>query len=145
MKITAAGIKLIKDHEGCKLQAYPDPASGGDPWTIGFGSTGSYVKKGTVWTMEQATDMLTKDLIELAAKLTKVLPVATTDNQFNAILSLVYNIGIGNFIGHDLLKFMQAGDLEAAANEFPKWDKAAGKVMPGLVARRQAEKELFES
>lgn len=146
MKLNAAGIDLIKQFEGCVLEAYPDPATNGDPWTIGYGATGKGIKAGVEWTQAQADKRLLSDLNEAAKQLDKVLTVALTDNQFSALVSLVYNIGIGNFEKSTMLKLLNAGrGTNAASMEFPKWDKAAGKEMPGLLKRRLAEQKLFNT
>ena len=145
MKINKAGIDLIKRFEGCRLHAYGDPATGKEPYTIGWGHTGENITKDTVWTQTEADDQLSRDITKVTGAIDRVVPRTLTVNQFSAVCALVFNIGIGNFVGHDLLKFLHAGDMKAAADEFPKWNKANGKVMPGLVARRAAEKALFES
>lgn len=145
MKVTPEGIKLIKSFEQCRLKAYPDPGTGGKPWTIGWGSTGAHITKDTVWTQQEADDQFVKDLGSCRAMVEKQLKCTLNDNQFSAVISLVYNIGIGNFIGHDLLKYLNAGNIKAAADEFPKWNKAAGKVLAGLTRRRAAEQKLFLS
>ena len=145
MNLNQAGINLIKQFEGCKLHAYPDPATGGKPWTIGYGCTGVDIGPNTIWTQEQADRELDSRLQKLCKRIKSELEVNLNDNQFSAVVSLVWNIGMGNFIGHDLLKFLNAGAFKMASQEFPLWNKANGKVMPGLTRRRLAEKELFDS
>lgn len=143
--------KLIQQFEGCAKKqpdgsfiAYPDPGSGGDPWTIGWGSTGPDIKKGTVWTQKQCDDRFTEHLAEFAGKVTKVLGAApTTQNQFDAMVSFAYNVGVGNLSASTLLKKHKAGDHKGAAAEFARWNKAAGKVLPGLTRRRAAEAALY--
>lgn len=129
---------------GGKVQAYPDPASGGDPWTIGWGSTGPGIAKGTIWTKAQAEERFRKDLSHFGNGVEIALGDApTTDRQLSAMTSLAYNIGIGAFKGSTLLKKHKAGDYVGAAAEFLRWNRAAGKVMTGLVRRRAAEAELY--
>lgn len=129
---------------GGKVLAYPDPASGGDPWTIGWGSTGPGIGPGTIWTKAQAEDRFRKDLSHFGNGVEAALGNApTSDQQFAALVSLAYNIGIGAFKGSTLLKRHKAGLHAEAASEFLRWNRAAGKVMPGLVRRRAAESELY--
>lgn len=143
MKLNQAGIDLIKHFEGCKLAAYPDPGSGGDPWTIGYGATGPDIKKGLIWTQKQAEDRLVSDLEATANKVTKLLKATIPDNAFSALVSFAYNVGVHNLANSSLLHLINAGNRGWAAHEFDKWCHAAGKTMPGLVARRAAERELF--
>lgn len=146
MKLNQNGIDLVKEFEGCCLKAYPDPATNGEPFTIGYGATGKGIASGVEWTQAQADKRLLSDLNEAASQISKVLKVELTDNQYSAIVSLVFNIGIGNFEKSTMLKLLNVGrGTNAAAMEFPKWDKAAGKEMPGLLKRRLAEQALFNS
>jgi GH24 family phage-related lysozyme (muramidase) len=146
-------IKLVQQFEGCEkkrgdgsLDAYPDPGSGGDPWTIGWGTTGPDVKRGVTWTQQQCDDRFTQDLNKFAQGVAKVIgDAATTQHQFDAIVSFAYNLGIGNLTKSTLLKMHKAQDYAGAANEFGKWNKAAGKVMKGLTRRRAAEAALYAS
>lgn len=144
MKVDAAGERLIKSFEGCKLAAYPDPATGGDPWTIGYGATGPDIKKGLVWTQAQADARFTHDVGKFAAKVVALLGSApTTQGQFNALVSLAYNIGTGNLASSTLLRLHKAKDYEGAANQFGKWNRANGQVMTGLTRRRAAEAKMY--
>lgn len=151
MKPGPDGIKLVQSFEGCekkagdgKFAAYPDPATGGDPWTIGWGTTGPDVKKGVVWTQKQCDDRFADHLDEFGGKVDKALGgAATSQQQFDAMVSLAYNIGMGNFSSSTLLKKHKAGDYKGAAAEFGKWNKANKKVMAGLTRRRAAEAALY--
>lgn len=143
MKMNPAGVELVKKFEGCKLEAYPDPASGGEPYTIGWGSTGPSIKLGVVWTQAQADARLENDLNKLAVNLQPLVRSAVNDNQFSAMVCFAYNLGLGSLKNSTLLKLVNDSKFARAADEFPKWNKAAGKVMKGLVARRAAERELF--
>jgi len=143
-KIDASGERLIKSFEGCKLLAYPDPATGGDPWTIGYGATGPGIHKGVVWSQAQADERFAADIAKFAAKVAALIGSApTTQGQFNALVSLAYNIGPGNLAGSTLLKLHKGKDYAGAADQFGKWNKAAGRVMTGLTRRRAAEAKMY--
>jgi len=151
MQPSQACAKLIQQFEGCAkkrpdgtFEAYPDPGTGGDPWTIGWGSTGPNIKKGTVWTQQQCDDRFNEHLAEFARGVEKALGGAkTTQAQFDAMVSFAYNVGLGNLNSSTLLKKHKAGDYKGAAAEFARWNKAAGKVLPGLTRRRAAESALY--
>ena len=146
-------VKLIQQFEGCArrrpdggFEAYPDPGTGAAPWTIGWGSTGPDIQKGTVWTQQQCDERLGEHLNQFAAGVAKAIGgAATTQHQFDAMVSFSYNVGLGNLSNSTLLKKHKAGDYKGAAAEFAKWTKAAGKVLPGLVKRRAAEAALYAS
>lgn len=136
--------KLVKQFEGCVLKAYPDPGTGGDPWTIGYGHTGPEVKRGVVWTQAQADAALEKDLAHFDAGVSALIGAApTTQGQFNALVSFAFNVGLGNLKTSTLLRMHKEGDYVGAAGQFQRWNKAAGKVMNGLVKRRTAEARLY--
>jgi GH24 family phage-related lysozyme (muramidase) len=142
---------MIKKFEGCETKrpngmfaAYPDPASGGDPWTIGYGTTGADVKKGVIWTQKQCDDRFAKDLPNFGAKVLSLVGSSkTSQNQFDAMVSFAYNLGTDALRTSTLLKKHKAGDYAGAQAEFGKWIHGGGKVMPGLVARRAAEAALY--
>lgn len=136
---------LIRSKEGLSLRAYPDPGTGGAPWTIGYGHTGPEVHPGMVITREEADNLLRQDAEKVSAQVQNMVTAPLTQNEFDALVCFVYNVGIGNFAKSTMLKKLNAGDYAGAAAEFPKWDKAAGKVMPGLLARREAEEGLFDA
>lgn len=142
-KINKEGVELIKSFEGLKLTAYPDPASGGDPWTIGYGTTGPHVKKGLKITESQAKDWLIEDINKFADGVEKLVTVRINENQKAALTSFAYNVGLGNLKSSTLLRLVNAGDFKGAQAQFGRWNKAAGKVMPGLTRRRAAEAALF--
>ncbi|WP_438396508.1 lysozyme [Caballeronia sp. DA-9] len=135
--------KLTKASEDCVLVAYPDPASGGDPWTIGWGATGDGITKGTVWTQARADARLTADLLRFGAAVDSLVKVPLSPQQKAALVDFTFNLGSGNLQSSTLLKLLNAGDYAGAANEFAKWNLASGKVMPGLVTRRSRERSLF--
>lgn len=148
MKLNKAGIDLIKQFEGLSLTAYPDPATGGEPFTIGYGHTGG-VKPKDVITMQMAEGYLIQDLKKFCDGVTKLLNDKVidkiTDNSFSAMVSLAYNIGLGNFSKSTLLRRVNESKFMLAASEFERWSRANGKVMAGLMRRRRAERDLFVS
>lgn len=151
LRPSVAAFSIIKEFEGYarklpdgRCQAYPDPGSGGDPWTIGFGSTGPGIARGVVWTRQQAEERLEADVIKFAAGVaSRIGDAATTQGEFDAMTSLAYNIGLGNFEKSTLLRKHKAGDQVGAAGQFAVWNKAAGHVMTGLTRRRAAEAALY--
>lgn len=171
MKLNQAGIDLIKRYESCRLAAYPDPASplgqqillplnarkpgwqslSGAPWTIGWGTTGvdtyttppSPIGPTTVWTQEQADARFKKDLELFSNGVKLLLKVDVSENQFSALVSFAYNCGLGSLKGSTLLQLVNRGKYTQAADEFLKWNKAKGKVLRGLVERRETERRLF--
>ncbi|MDE2410448.1 MAG: lysozyme [Sphingomonadales bacterium] len=140
--VNDAGIRLICSFEGLKLNAYPDPGTGGAPWTIGYGHTAPDVVPGMAITREQAVALLRGDLAVAAGFVEHVAPVAS-DNQFAALASFAYNCGRQNLRTSTLLRKHNAGDHAGAAREFGKWVNAAGKPLAGLVRRRAAEAALY--
>lgn len=144
MKLSQRGIDLIKQFEGYSSKAYPDPATGGAPWTIGYGTTNG-VKPGMVITAEQAEKMLRDDVAKLESGVSALLTAPTTQGQFDAMVSLAYNIGLGNFGKSTLLKKHNARCYTCAADQFRVWNRANGKVMNGLTKRRSAEREVYMS
>ncbi len=145
------GIALIKQFEGCakrrsdgQFAAYPDPGTGGDPWTIGWGATGTGIGPGTVWTQEQCDARLEADLVRYAREVDRVLGDApTTQSQFDAMVSFHYNTGA--ISRATLVRKHKAGDYPGAAREFDRWCYAGGSVMKGLVRRRAAESALYRN
>ena len=136
---------LIKKFEGCRLKAYPDPATGGEPITIGIGHTGPEVRLGMVISERIADAYLVKDVQDAVEAVNNLVRVNMTQGQFDALVSFVFNCGAGNFAKSTLLKKMNAGDVVGASLEILKWSRAAGKEMPGLLRRRAAEQSLFLS
>lgn len=136
------GKALIKEFEGVELRAYPDPATGGDPWTAGVGHTGPDVRKGMTVTQEMADAWLAADLRKFETGVSGLAPI-TTQPQFDAMVSLAFNVGLGNFGSSTLLRKHNAGDYAGAADQFAVWNRANGKVMAGLTRRRAAEAALY--
>lgn len=174
-KVNQSGISLIRSSEGCKLEAYADPASplarelskpeagrtkgwqqlSGAPWTIGYGSTGidSFNKDaagkpmpigpGTKWTQAQCDQRNQEDVDAFGAEVLKLVKAELTDNQFAALVCFAYNVGASNLRNSGLLRMLNQSKYGEAADQFLLWNKAQGKVMNGLVKRREAERRLF--
>lgn len=140
-RVSPEGIALIHSFESCRLDAYPDPGSkDGHPWTIGWGSTGEGIARGVRWTQEQADARFENDLTKFSGQVEKLLGDApTTQRQFDALVSLAYNIGVGALAGSTVLRRHKAGDYKGAAQAFGMWVKNDGATMKGLVRRRAAE------
>lgn len=140
MQINPAGLQLIKHFEGLRLIAYQDVVG---VWTIGYGHTGPDVKPGWVITQGQADQLLENDLQRFEHGVGNAVKVALNANQFSALVSFSYNLGLGNLHSSTLLRLLNQGDYDSAARQFPRWDKAGGRSLPGLLRRRQAEQHLF--
>jgi lysozyme len=161
--INQAGLDLIKSFEGIEdgdpttvnLDPYLDPVG---IWTIGWGHAivceGRFLRGAQAkprayslypggLTLAQAEDLLRADALDACRDVQNAVTVRLTDNEFAALVSFTFNLGIGNLRRSSLLRHINAGDLDAAANEFKKWNKAGGKVLPGLTRRRLAERALF--
>lgn len=148
MKISQTGISLICDFESLKLKAYPDPGTGGEPWTIGYGTTiypnGEKVKKGDVITKEQAEKFLTYDIGVFENVINKHVNKYLNQNQFDALVSFIYNVGPTKFIKSTLLKKININPEDPLIyTEFQLWNKASGKVLNGLKRRRKSEADLY--
>lgn len=137
-------LALTKQCEGCKLVSYADPASGGEPWTIGYGQTGPDVGPNTVWTQAQADSSLESTLDKVQSGVKSLIKVKITQNQLDALTDFAYNVGLGNLEKSLLLRACNMNQWGSAAAQFACWNKASGKVMPGLTRRRALERELFE-
>lgn len=148
-EVNESGLKLMHEFEGLSLRAYRDPGSrDGLPITIGRGSTkdehGNPINLGDIWTEAQADAQFARDVAKFAAGVSKAIGEApTTSNQFSAMVSLAYNIGLHAFSGSTLLKMHKAGDYAGAAGQFLRWNRNDGKVMGGLARRRAAEAALY--
>lgn len=139
MKLNLAGFELIKSFEGLRLEAYQCQAG---KWTIGYGHTGD-VKKGDRITEHQADAILDVDLDRFERGVSTYVKVPVNENQFSALVSLAFNIGLPAFAESTLLRRLNAGLPLQAAKEFDKWVYVAGKPNKGLARRRAAERELF--
>lgn len=145
-------IKIVREFEGCAkvlpsgmVQAYPDPATGSKPWTIGWGSTGADINRGTVWTQAQCDARLLHDLnARFGPAVDKLCEgVPTTAPQKAALVSFAYNLGEGRLEESTLLRMHRDGNIGGAGDQFLKWIYANRKPMKGLVRRREAERALY--
>lgn len=149
--VSPDGVQLIRRFEGCaQLQpnglvaAYPDPGTGGAPWTIGWGANGPEIGPDTVWSQAQCDARLTSDIDRHARDVARALGDAPTSQaQFDALVSFHYNTGA--IARATLTERHCAGDFAAAANEFARWNRAGGRVLKGLVRRRREEAALYRS
>ncbi len=150
-RVSPAGIQLIKSFEGCArlrpdglYEAYPDPGTGGAPWTIGWGATGTDIGPGTVWTKEECDARLEADVARHARDVAQALGNCTTSQgQFDALVSFHYNTGAIHRA--TLTRLHRQGEFTLAAEEFAKWKYAGGQVLKGLVRRRREEAKLYRS
>jgi len=144
---------LIKPFEGCArvlpnglVRAYPDPGTGGVPWTIGYGSTGPEIGPETVWTMQQCEQGLDEHMIYFYRGVMRLCPGLRDepDRRVAAVVSWAYNCGLRNLEISTFRRRINEKDWEAAARECLRWNKAAGRVLRGLTRRRQVEAELLK-
>jgi lysozyme len=137
-------IDLVKSFEGCKLQAYQDQKG---IWTIGYGATGGLIGPSTVWTQDQAENDLIMRLNACGSQVRAAVGLRVSQNQFDALVSLIYNVGANAVRGSKLIGDINGGLMAQAANEFLSFDHitlAGVKVVdPGLLRRREAERALF--
>ncbi len=144
MNISQKGLEVIKGFEGCRLKAYLCPAG---VWTIGYGHTKT-ASPGQVISKEKAEELLRGDLEGFEEGVGDILTsknVDPTQGQFDALVSFSFNVGLHALQKSTLLSKLSNGDIEGAAKEFSRWNRAGGRVLLGLVARRNAEKKLFLS
>jgi GH24 family phage-related lysozyme (muramidase) len=144
MRISDKVISLIKQFEGLRLTAYQDSVG---VWTIGYGWTqpvdGKPIRPGMTIKEETAERLLRTGLVGYESDVSKLVKVKLTQGQFDALVSFAYNLGTRALSTSTLLQKLNAGDYAGAADEFPRWNKAGGKVLPGLTLRREAERALF--
>jgi lysozyme len=133
------GLNLTEQFEGLRLEAYQDVVG---VWTIGYGHTGG-VTPGMTCTQEQANDWLSQDVQGASHVVNTVVQVQLNQNQFDALVDFVFNLGAGNFQSSTLLRLINQGNFTGAANQFPLWNHAGGVVVAGLTERRIAEQKLF--
>ena len=142
-KVDREGLELIRKQEGIRLKAYPDPGTGGDPWTIGVGHTGKDVHPGLEITEEEAMRLLAADVQGAERCLEREVTVELTQHMVNALVSFIFNVGCGAFHKSTLRKKLNHGDYDGAVHEFRKWVHAGHHVLAGLVNRREAEAREF--
>ena len=139
MNISQEGLSLIKKFEGCELEAYKCAAG---VWTIGYGSTKG-VKEGDTVSQEEADKLLLHEMEEYEGYINDMVNVNLEQNQFYAMVSWVFNLGPANLKASTLLKVLNAKDYEGVPAQIKRWNKAGGKVLQGLIRRREAESLLF--
>lgn len=142
MKASQAGLDLIAYFEGYSPSAYPDPATGGQPWTIGHGHTKG-VLPGDRCDRATALHWLAEDVAEAEAAVDRLVTVNLTQEQFDGLVSFTFNCGAGSLQSSTLLKMVNAGDFDGAEGQFARWNQGAGRVMAGLVKRRHDEAAMF--
>lgn len=144
MKTGPLGLAIIKESESCHLRAYLCPAG---LWTIGWGSIryedGRRVEEGDVITQDEADRELAYDVGDSERIISRYVRVPLNQNQFDALVSFVYNIGAPNFVGSSLLRILNAGNYAFAAEQFNRWVYANRQKLNGLVTRRARERDLF--
>lgn len=141
LKISAEGLALIKKFEGCELTAYQCSAG---VWTIGYGHTKG-VEKGMTISKESAEEMLVEELNEYENYISDNVTSPLSQNQFDAMVSWVYNLGPSNLLASTLLKVLNAGDYDGVPAQIKRWNKAGGQTLDGLIRRREAESLLFQN
>ena len=139
MNISQEGLSLIKKFEGCELEAYKCAAG---VWTIGYGSTKG-VKEGDTVSQEEADKLLLHEMEEYEGYINDMVNPDLEQNQFDAMVSWVFNLGPTNLKASTLLKVLNAKDYEGVPAQIKRWNKAGGKVLQGLIRRREAESLLF--
>lgn len=142
MSPSADCLALVKSFENCELHAYPDPGTGGEPITIGWGHTGG-VRLGDTCTQDQADEWLARGLQQAQDDVLRLVRVNLSQEQLGALTSFVYNVGATAFSKSTLLRLVNLSDFTNAASEFPKWSQSGGRFMAGLRRRRLAEQALF--
>ena len=140
MNISQEGLSLIKKFEGCELEAYKCAAN---VWTIGYGSTDG-VKEGMEISQERAEMLLLEDVEVFEESVNKLVEVPLEQNQFDALVSWTFNLGSTNLKNSTLLKVLNDKEYEGVPAQIKRWNKAGGKVLQGLIRRREAEALLFE-
>ena len=140
MRTSTNGRALIRQFEGEELKAYRCSAG---VLTIGVGHTGADVKPGMTITKAQSDALLAADLARFEKAIADAVKVPLTQNQFDACVSLAFNIGVAAFKSSTLLRLLNAGDYQGATAQFARWNKAGGKALTGLQKRRAAEAALF--
>ena len=140
---SADGLVLTESFEGYSDTAYPDPVSGGDPWTIGYGHTAG-VRPGDTCTKDQALEWLQADVQAVAQAINDDCTYQLDQPEFDALEDFGFNLGVHREENSTLWTKLMAGDLTGAEAEFDKWDMAGNHVVKGLLRRRQAEEQLFK-
>lgn len=144
MKTSEKGLQFIRREEGERLTAYADIIG---VWTIGVGHTGKVdgkpVAKGMVISADKSRELLSADLSKFESAISRLVKVPLKQYEFDALVSLVFNIGETNFSRSTLLKMLNANDFKGAAEQFLVWKNAGGRPVQGLLNRRKREKDMF--
>lgn len=141
LRYGAAGLALTRNFEGLNLAAYVDQRG---VWTIGYGHTGPGVHAGLTITTDEAEAFLESDIAGAVTAVNRLVTGPVSQNQFDALVDFTFNLGCASLARSTLLRCVNIGDFAAAAKEFLLWDHVHGRVVPGLLRRRQVETELFE-
>jgi lysozyme len=139
-KINDLGLNLIKSFESCRLNTYKDIVGVN---TIGWGHTGDLATPGNVIDQETADNILIEDLERFEHGVTHIITSSINDNQFSALVSFAFNLGLGNLRESHLLLLVNSDNFTQAAEQFVRWSHAGGKEVAGLLRRREAERDLF--
>lgn len=142
MTFSQACVDLVKQSEGCRLQAYQDSVG---VWTIGYGHTGPGIGIGLQWTQEQADEQLAKDMQRACEQMQTAVKVTLTQGQTDALTDFVFNLGIGALESSTLLRKLNNGWYAEIPAEIVRWNHAGGNVLAGLVVRRQKEVDLWNA
>ena len=147
MRCSDAGLDIIKQYESCELEPYRDPIG---IWTIGWGAIygldgARVIRHHPAITQEQADDLLRRDVQRAERAVDRLVTQPLTQAQFDALVSFTFNVGSGNLMASTLRQKINCGEYDEAADEFPKWRRAGGVILKGLVRRRSSERELFLS
>ena len=140
MKISENGLELIKKFEGCETTAYQDSVG---VWTIGFGHTKG-VEEGQTCSIEDAESMLADEMDEYEGYINNMVKVELQQHEFDALVAWVYNLGPTNLGERTMLKVLNGGQFDRVPDEMNRWTRAGGKILEGLVRRRQAESLMFQ-
>ncbi|KEC75483.1 lysozyme protein [Rhizobium leguminosarum bv. phaseoli CCGM1] len=139
--VAAAAVALVGGFEGLRQHAYPDPATGGQPWTLCYGSTNG-VKPGDYKTVSQCKALLALELQKYAEGIEQCVTVPLPDSRFVALTSFAYNVGVKGACGSSAIKLINQGKTAEGCEALLKWNRAAGIVFPGLTRRRQKERQF---
>jgi lysozyme len=142
MKTSDNGIDFLKEVESVKLKAYLDT---GGVWTNGVGHTGPDVHEGQVVDEAQVNAWLKEDVLEAEDAVNRGVKVSLSQNQFDALVSFTFNVGVSAFLNSTLLRKLNASDYEGAKNELSRWVRDNGKIVKGLVNRRLKEQKLYSA
>lgn len=143
MKYSDYSLKhLTERFEGCRLTAYQDQ---GGVWTVGYGHTGPHVVDGFTITQELAETLLVHDMLRAEDCINRKVTVPLTQCEFDALVDFTFNVGCEALTDSTLLRDLNAGNYQEAANQFERWDKVKGVTIAGLLRRREAEASIFKS